>query len=572
MPIADMPQFPADDITTTTKQSVEQQKNIKVTAPELIYGTIGACIVSPTLGRMQHNDDYSPFSDGLDIHPRESGGQIFPEARFDGNLQADIEAAKVQILKQPKHGKILTRDGFRFKYLPQDGYTGNDEAIVLVNIGGKRVKVVYFIKVLDVSTQTKSDYENYERVYRKHCKKGEWRISYEVRETGSLANNSTQHGPNSTRSAPIVSFGDLSGSGIRQTTGQWQNATIGIPPTAARDGLLIAPTPTDNADFLPTRKPPEWIAKHDVQVDICLFVETRPMVGWAINNLVPLGAVGDYLGGRSKVDLSGPTEIRLIEQPSHGEVTFYAEPRGGGYYYSAADPDFRGREQVVFEVKAVGKRFKVIYTLYVVGSVDHIPANTKRLCQKEGIGYRASPTSKAGHARTQLSGGRWSFGSLAINSEIEASSTALRDVTVDFGEIPSGTPGVNSAKDARMALSPTAAGYGWFIDPTPADNGELLLIGRPFEWIAKPDSEAEGRTGLRSVLLHEYGHAAGPDQPVSAQRQTAEGLPNAYTATRHRIQHTTLPGETIVLVMNIPITPPQETPVKIAQEHENKTS
>lgn len=490
MLIADMPQFPADDITTTTKQSVEQQQNIKATAPESIYGTMGVCIVSPTLGRMQHDDDYSPFSNGIDIHPRESGGQIFPEARFDGNLQADIEAAKVQILKQPKRGIILTKDGLRFKYVPEDGYTGKDAATVLVNIGGKRVKVVYFIKVLDVSIQTKDDYENYEKVYRRHCNMGEWRISYEMRETGSVANNATQHGFNAARSAPIAGFGGLTGPGIRQTTGQWQNATTGIPPTAARDGWLIAPTPTEDADFLLTRKPPEWIAKHDVQVDICLFVETRPMVGWAINNLVPLGAVGDYLGGRSKVALSGPTEIRLIEQPSHGEVTFYAEPRGGGYYYSAADPDFRGREQVVFEVKAVGKRFKVIYTLYVVGSVDHIPENTKRLCQKEGIGYRASPTSKAGHARTQLSGGRWSFVSLAIHSEIEASSTAFRDVTVDFGEIPSGTPGANSAKDARMALSSTTA-----------DNGELLLIGKPFEWIAKPDSEAEVRTGLRSILL-----------------------------------------------------------------------
>ncbi|NMQ28391.1 hypothetical protein E4Q23_11880 [Candidatus Accumulibacter phosphatis] len=149
---------------------MNDNKKNEATAPELLHGTIGVCLVSPTLERMQPEGD-SPFSNGRDIYPKDSGGQIFPEARFDGNLQADIEAAKVQILKQPQHGEILIRDGFRFQYLPQAGYTGNDEATVLVNIGGKNVKVVYFIKVLDISTQTHNDYENYKRVYMQHCEK-----------------------------------------------------------------------------------------------------------------------------------------------------------------------------------------------------------------------------------------------------------------------------------------------------------------------------------------------------------------------------------------------------------------
>jgi hypothetical protein len=259
MLIAEMPHAQTNDIDKKNT-AIEQQQNNEATAPELLYGTIGVCLVSPTLERMQPAGD-SPFSNGRDIYPKDSGGQIFPEARFDGNLQADIEAAKVQILKQPQHGEILIRDGFRFQYLPQAGYTGNDEATLLVNIGGKNVKVVYFIKVLDISTQSKDDYENYKRLYRQHCEKSEWRIFFKLRNIGSVANNATHHGPNAARSTPIISFGDLTGIVIGQTTGEWQDAAITLSPTAAGYGWFIDPTPSDNAEFLPTSNPFEWIAK-----------------------------------------------------------------------------------------------------------------------------------------------------------------------------------------------------------------------------------------------------------------------------------------------------------------------
>jgi hypothetical protein len=236
MLIAEIPQALANDIGATNT-TVEQQRSSEATSPKFLYGTIGVCVVSPTLGRIQRGGN-SPFSNGRDIYPKDSGGQIFPDARFDGNLQADIEAAKVQILKQPQHGEILIRDGFRFQYLPQAGYTGNDEATLLVNIGGKNVTVVYFIKVLDISTETRDDYENYRKAYSKHCEKSEWRIFYNTHKTGSVANNANHYGPNSGRITPVLPFGDMSNAVIGKTTEQTKNAaiTLTLSPTAAGYG------------------------------------------------------------------------------------------------------------------------------------------------------------------------------------------------------------------------------------------------------------------------------------------------------------------------------------------------
>ncbi|EXI82125.1 MAG: hypothetical protein AW10_00811 [Candidatus Accumulibacter appositus] len=234
MLIAEIPQALANEISATNT-TVEQQRSNAATSPELLYGTIGVCVLSPTLGRMQHGGN-SPFSNGRDIYPKDSAGQIFPDARFDGNLQADIEAARVQILKQPKHGQILIRDGFRFQYLPQDGYTGNDEATLLVNIGGKNVRVVYFITVLDISTATRDDDQNYNyrEAYTKHCEKSEWRIFYNPPTTGSVANNATHHGLNSPRITPVLTLGEMFSAVIGQTTDhkKMQPSPSPLPPPA----------------------------------------------------------------------------------------------------------------------------------------------------------------------------------------------------------------------------------------------------------------------------------------------------------------------------------------------------
>ncbi|MDR2014437.1 MAG: matrixin family metalloprotease [Azoarcus sp.] len=73
-------------------------------------------------------------------------------------------------------------------------------------------------------------------------------------------------------------------------------------------------------------------------------------------------------------------------------------------------------------------------------------------------------------------------------------------------------PGLATAQtyNYQITLDTTAAGWGWYLDPTPLDNtDDFLPTADPNIWKAKPGTEADGKMDLLSVLLHEYGHVLG---------------------------------------------------------------
>ena len=67
----------------------------------------------------------------------------------------------------------------------------------------------------------------------------------------------------------------------------------------------------------------------------------------------------------------------------------------------------------------------------------------------------------------------------------------------------------SAGSTATITLDTNAAGHGWFIDSTPADNSEYLPTSDANVWIAKASRAAVGKMDMLSVLLHEYGHALG---------------------------------------------------------------
>ena len=66
-----------------------------------------------------------------------------------------LEDIKVKLLQETQHGK-LTIWGYHdkgpafFRYDPDPGYLGDDQAVFLVEYGGKVFKTIYTIKVLEV--------------------------------------------------------------------------------------------------------------------------------------------------------------------------------------------------------------------------------------------------------------------------------------------------------------------------------------------------------------------------------------------------------------------------------------
>ena len=69
-------------------------------------------------------------------------------------------------------------------------------------------------------------------------------------------------------------------------------------------------------------------------------------------------------------------------------------------------------------------------------------------------------------------------------------------------------------------LDTTAAGHGWFIDPTPQGNAEFHFVRGLAEWIADAHSPAFSRIDLLTTVMHEIGHVLGYDDQ-QAQRHSA---------------------------------------------------
>jgi hypothetical protein len=73
-------------------------------------------------------------------------------------------------------------------------------------------------------------------------------------------------------------------------------------------------------------------------------------------------------------------------------------------------------------------------------------------------------------------------------------------------DLPGAELGLASGK--TIYLDQNAAGYGWFVDPTPTKDEEFASLGNGNQLHAI-DSRAVDRMDLLSVVEHELGHLAG---------------------------------------------------------------
>ncbi len=60
----------------------------------------------------------------------------------------EYKAARVSVLQDPAHGLVKDEGDGGYRYAPTPGYYGQDRATLLVEIGGLKIKLMYFFKVM----------------------------------------------------------------------------------------------------------------------------------------------------------------------------------------------------------------------------------------------------------------------------------------------------------------------------------------------------------------------------------------------------------------------------------------
>ena len=254
MLIMDMPNVPPQAAPVLMQIAAVAQKTPNRPDSESLYGSMGVCAVSPTLEKMGIGTD-PLFSNGMALSPQSEGLRRLPEAANDVALQKAAKFASVQILQQPKHGVIVSKDNDSF-YVPNQGYVGNDKVVFLVNIDGRNVKTVYYLKVVDAELNAQS----FDELYKKYCPaETDWQISSNTIEGNAIVSNFAQSFLNSNNinaSGITFAISDLPGGAVGETTG----TSITLDTNAAGYGWFVDPNPAANADFLPTSDPNVWMA------------------------------------------------------------------------------------------------------------------------------------------------------------------------------------------------------------------------------------------------------------------------------------------------------------------------
>jgi len=174
-----------------------------------------------------------------------------------------------QVTRQPTHGtvsvtyQIISGESRVFwRYTPEVGFTGKDRVDFSVQVKGQSVRLVYYMEVTKKHIDSTPGDAFCKGVSR-------WKISQtDVDSPAPSANTLTVWQRSSELSALLadasqhLSFADLPGSSVGQTTGTGPSASITLDKDAAGHGWYIDPTPLDNTDdYLPTSNPNIWQAK-----------------------------------------------------------------------------------------------------------------------------------------------------------------------------------------------------------------------------------------------------------------------------------------------------------------------
>jgi len=292
---------------------------------------------------------------------------------------------KVGVLKGPEHGELKEEWGGNYRYNPAPSYYGPDGATLLVEIGGRKVKVVYFFKVQPGPPGGTEGYDPYRD--KQNCPNGEmWKISLSPddpnaglftfeRPTAALAGSVTAS----------LAIADLAGGAVGEgfhgsfLQDEATMFVMDIPdlPTQHFQVMLVqvpdVPPQYAPAVIAQASQPQKGSASSDPTIGICHLIENPPVPpGSAVNGLGPVTEVWGYLKKQKRftrqqltADMYNAAKVSIPERPKHGRL----EDMGAGDYYYHPTPGYSGPDQATFVVEMGGLKVKVLYFFNVLPSV-----------------------------------------------------------------------------------------------------------------------------------------------------------------------------------------------------------